>query len=355
MDMELHADLRSFLLKKTQLEQVVNLSSSIFTDGKIPAMLLVLSKTEPDLRKSFHLADLSRGTPRSLKSLDIRQSPQVKQKKFFKTLGYRFLVPREKKEEKLLETVRALGCPLSEALSGKITRGLVTGQDKYFIFETLPEWLPNNYLRTIVKGREIQPFLITGERYLLTLDETPFGDLLGRLKQRFKSMAGRDPQSPSELMELRSPRSDNLFVAPKILLLRTGRRLVAAPDFDQDLAAVDTLYIIRPREEQHMLFMTALLNSCLYNWLYQSVAGSSKDIFPEIRPAPLHILPFIEPPLDILESINTDVEAIRDLLTDAENVSTRDQVGVFRKEIDDKLFDLYKIPESFREEILRHR
>lgn len=364
MDMELHTDIRAFLLKKTQICQVVNLSSSIFTDGKIPAMLMIFTRGEPDYRKGFPLVDFSKAAPRALKSLDLEKAPHVKQKKFLKTLGNRFIMPRSATEEKTLKKIRKLGQPLSAALSGRISRGLVTGQDKYFIFEYIPEWVPEKYLRPIVKGKEIKPFVVTGNRYLMSFDEPPPGKFVQKLLTWFRTVVRRDPKTSEALYTLRSQRPDELFTSPKILLLRTGRRLVAAPDLDQNLAAVDTLYMVRPQDENHVLFLTALLNSCIFNWLYSATAGSSKDIFPEIRPAPLHILPLVLPGKADLQDLDCRITRLRELLMPQEKAELSESAPVrfgageetkaVRLEIEDALFNLYEIPQPLRKTLI-HR
>ena len=106
-------------------------------------------------------------------------------------------------------------------------------------------------------------------------------------------------------------REDFIFNRPKIVIRKTGSRVVAALD-DQNYYYEQSLFSISKKELDSVVnlkFILGILNSSLSNYLLKSNPFSKKDTFPQIR---LHWLKSL--PVRAIDFTNPDEKAHHDKL-----------------------------------------
>ncbi|MCX7044608.1 MAG: hypothetical protein NTX50_03845 [Candidatus Sumerlaeota bacterium] len=81
--------------------------------------------------------------------------------------------------------------------------------------------------------------------------------------------------------------------SPKIMVVKTGRRLVAARD-DERLACLQSVYCLCPRDERSAALLEAWLNSDRCAWLVEKTITAYKKLMPQITQAELLALPVPE-------------------------------------------------------------
>ncbi|MFN9468268.1 MAG: TaqI-like C-terminal specificity domain-containing protein, partial [Pseudanabaena sp.] len=92
------------------------------------------------------------------------------------------------------------------------------------------------------------------------------------------------------------PRRKKLFVEPKILIRQTANRIIAAYDEDQWYCLKSGIIVQLPnKSEVQYLYLLALLNSKLMNFLYSDLVNEDVRIFPEVKPIQLFKLPIVVP------------------------------------------------------------
>jgi len=150
---------------------------------------------------------------------------------------------------------------------------------------------------------------------------------------------------------LHRPREERLFLAPeKLLLQRKSTKLVATYD-DEQFFALNTLYILIPRQtkdEVNLKYLLALLNSSLMNWVYSKTWVGWQVTIPA-----LDILPIKVAGTDTqqrLEELVGKMLSLKKQLDDPAFVKQRDaiqkEIDATDGEINRKVYKLYGLMES---------
>ncbi|MFN5565111.1 MAG: TaqI-like C-terminal specificity domain-containing protein, partial [Pseudanabaena sp.] len=107
------------------------------------------------------------------------------------------------------------------------------------------------------------------------------------------------------------PRRKKLFVEPKILIRQTANRIIAAYDEDQWYCLKSGIIVQLPnKSEVQYLYLLALLNSKLMNFLYSDLVNEDVRIFPEVKPIQLFKLPIVVPQRQIQIVLENTVNKI---------------------------------------------
>ena len=109
------------------------------------------------------------------------------------------------------------------------------------------------------------------------------------------------------------PRRQKLFENPKILIRQTANKIMAAYDEDKWYCLKSGLIVQLPENSDlHYLYLLALLNSKLLDFLYHDLVNEDNRIFPEVKPIQLFKLPIYkatdEEQLNIVSMVQNIIE-----------------------------------------------
>jgi hypothetical protein len=108
-----------------------------------------------------------------------------------------------------------------------------------------------------------------------------------RLKKRREAANGKIPW-----YALNWPRRKKLFEQPKILIRQTSDHIMASYDTDKWYCLKSGIIIQLPNEVNiRYEYLLGLLNSRLFRYLYNDLAGEQTRVFPEVKPVQLFKLP----------------------------------------------------------------
>ena len=192
---------------------------------------------------------------------------------------------------KLLERIRAAGIPLGEYVKGRFYRGIVTGLNEAFVVDrTTRDRLiaghpsSSEILKRFLRGRDVKRWRVDPQDIWVIftrrgIDIKKYPAILEHLKQYKRELipgvpGGRKPGS-YEWFEIQ----DNIaywkeFEEPKIIYPNICQRNEFAWDGDGYYANQKTFII--PGVPKHLL---AILNSSIWNWLYEMLLAKLQNGF----------------------------------------------------------------------------
>lgn len=157
-----------------------------------------------------------------------------------------------------------------------------------------------------------------------------------KLEKRVETKSGTIPW----FVMLR-PRRQKLFEEPKILIRQTSNKIIAAYDDENWYCLKSGLIVQLPdNSDIHYFYLLALLNSKLFDFLYQDLVNENNRIFPEVKPIQLFKLPIKEADKTNQEILICLVELIQK--EKKENRSTHD----LENQIDQLVYQLYDLTDE---------
>ena len=164
----------------------------------------------------------------------------------------RFVIHLSRDDRERLESLMEAGKTVSDLLAPRgIGRGEETGK------KHLLDRVSKGCDIAVIAGENVEPFRIgPGRRYVAKL----------------------------------TPRKRRLYESPKILVVKTGRRLVAARD-DSGAACLQSVYCLLPKDEDAALLLEAWLNSDLCAWVVEKTITAYKKLMPQVTQGELLSLP----------------------------------------------------------------
>ncbi|MFN4797161.1 MAG: TaqI-like C-terminal specificity domain-containing protein [Pseudanabaena sp.] len=174
-------------------------------------------------------------------------------------------------------------------------------------------------MKKLVVGGEINSFYLdlkSGKQIIYITDENDIKDfpninneLLIHKDQLIKRREAANGKI--KWYSLNWPRRKKLFVEPKILIRQTANRIIAAYDEDQWYCLKSGIIVQLPnKSEVQYLYLLALLNSKLMNFLYSDLVNEDVRIFPEVKPIQLFKLPIVVPQRQIQIVLENTVNKI---------------------------------------------
>ena len=139
------------------------------------------------------------------------------------------------------------------------------------------------------------------------------------------------------------PRRKKLFIEPKILIRQTANRIIAAYDEDQWYCLKSGIIVQLPnKSEVQYLYLLALLNSKLMNFLYSDLVNEDVRIFPEVKPIQLFKLPIVVSQ----RQVQIVLENIVNKIITAKKCDRHADTSGLEKECDRLVFQLYGLTEE---------
>ena len=270
-------------------------------------------------------------------------------------------------DNKIIQKINSAGIPLSEYISGKIFRGIVTGLNEAFVIN--PE-VKNSLVREDPGCREIIKPLVSGrdikryirpmcDKYLIftykgvNIDDYPsVKKHLDGYRQKLEKRAGK--QKWFELQSL--PAKDAPFNTPKIMYPDIAIRTQAVID-RQGLYSLNTVYNIGVADQ----FLLAILNSQLFHYYFSKITNSIRGGYLRFFSQYIEKFPIAEKNQegdklcklsDLITELHSEIQICK-LPDQTEQLRTR--IEHTNKQIDNLVYGLYGLTAEEIETIERQR
>ncbi len=250
---EYYQELRLYILKNTQICNIVNYDHLPFADAVVETTTIILSKERKQSKTKISTCT---------KDIEYKDS-FVQQSVFNKSYKNQFNVTHDEKDTALKNTIdKASNCFLRELTD--INQAIALKSDRSaYLFESK---LGVQY-KPVLDGREINRYQITWAGKYLKYD----------------------------VNAIHSCKREDIFLSKeKIFFRRVSSSLIATLDINQ-YYALNTLVAINIKENQqiNIRYILGIFNSQLMNFYYTKFLKSTKKVFSEIQARQIGELPFI--------------------------------------------------------------
>jgi len=250
---EYYQELRLYILKHTQICNIVNYDHLPFADAVVETTTLILSKERKQSKTKITTCT---------KDVEYKDS-FVQQSVFNKSYKNQFNVTHDEKDTALKNTIdKASNCFLRELTD--INQAIALKSDRSaYLFESK---LGVQY-KPVLDGREINRYQINWAGKFLKYD----------------------------VNAIHSCKREDIFLSKeKIFFRRVSSSLIATLDINQ-YYALNTLVTINIKENQqiNLRYILGIFNSRLMNFYYTKFLKSTKKVFSEIQARQIGELPFI--------------------------------------------------------------
>lgn len=251
---------REFIVKRTRINQIVDIGEHIFKNVEMPALIFVLTKHSVEDHCKENIV-LVRSNILNLPKR-VWSEYNVKQDRFFAEDKYLLSIylPEDKRIQDVILKMDKNALPLRKFVDN--ARGVEIGKKSKLIFDRR---IDKRYVPFLV-GEDIDRYEIFRHRYLK----------LG--------LASVDYKSPS------------LYKGEKIIVRKTGTGINATYD-NSDFYVIQVIYIFKPKDRKkvNIKYILGILNSNLLSFYYFSKFGErTKKAFPHLRQENLLSLPIHE-------------------------------------------------------------
>ncbi|MFO0047062.1 MAG: Eco57I restriction-modification methylase domain-containing protein, partial [Pseudanabaena sp.] len=307
---------RELILNNYSLILDVNLGDGVFEDVTTPTCIISFSKNISN--RLILYADLSKLERNNLAvELNIINT-FILQSSLISNQSHSFIF---KDCQELIQKCYVKN-PTLRDIAEEVATGISSGLDKAYVFSfdtIIEKKLEQTLLKKLVVGGEINSFYLdlkSGKQIIYITDENDIKDfpninneLLIHKDQLIKRREAANGKI--KWYSLNWPRRKKLFVEPKILIRQTANRIIAAYDEDQWYCLKSGIIVQLPnKSEVQYLYLLALLNSKLMNFLYSDLVNEDVRIFPEVKPIQLFKLPIVVPQRQIQIVLENTVNKI---------------------------------------------
>ena len=237
--------MREFIAKNTNIDKIVFCADGVFNDAVVPTIILLLNKNKEKQFVEILKSEKDYIYPKSL----------IPYNDFIKDPRHGFNISLTLMDRQILDK-----CKTDECIQNflDIKESIKTGNDKRFISDIKTD----THTLRIVTGKEVSKFKIKGFKYF------DFNE-----------------------KELKRPTKAEYYTNSKLFIRRVGKNLECVFD-DSGFFATHVLYVgIQKNSSFGLKAIMCILNSTLFNYLYQTLFPAKGDIFPEIRIGNLRSLP----------------------------------------------------------------
>lgn len=316
--------LRSKMLRETVIEQLLNCGDGVFYKVAMPTMIFILQKSKHTNNKILvsAKADVSNNV---LNAFKVLQSDFLSNHNYvFETADSRvkLLLKKLSEETEILEKVL------------DVNQGIITGNDKKYLSDKPinTKWKPT------IRGKDMHRYSIEYPELFVYYNK----DVLA------------------------CPRTEDLFnVSEKLLLRRTGDRPVAVIDYNSAYN-LHTLYSCRNKSEYCILYLLGLLNSKLFQFVYQAKMGTEVErTFAEIkivyiRQLPIKVLNLTDKTdkaahdhiVALVEQMLEGKKKLSEAVTDKDKEFYTRKCTMLDAQIDEGVFELYGLTEEEKQIVL---
>jgi hypothetical protein len=292
---------RELILNNCNLILDVNLGDGVFEDVTTPTCIISLSKKMLNISTLY--ADLS-DVERDILPLELdRSNNLIDQSTLISNQAYSFIF---KNHQKLIEKCY-VGHPTLKDIAEDVATGISPGLADAFILksdEAESKKLEKDIIKKLIIGGEINSYCLQpkSEKVIIyfssNLDVKKYPNIINHLSL-YKEKLDNRVETKSGVIPyyvMLRPRRKKLFVEPKILIRQTANRIIAAYDEDQWYCLKSGIIVQLPnKSEVQYLYLLAILNSKLMNFLYSDLVNEDVRIFPEVKPIQLFKLPIVVP------------------------------------------------------------
>lgn len=288
---------RDYLIKYKKLSRVINLGDGVFEDVATPTCILLWKS---NLGGQAYYADYRNIKRHELSTKIFEQNSFTAINKDLKAGGSFAFSNNKALIEKCFKH-RSL-----KEVAEEVATGISSGLDSAYVVNPAQISkldLEQDLLKKLVVGGEVNRFCIAPESgkkiiYLTAEDRLDNYPNISRSLQPYKEQLIKRREAANGKIPwfaLNWPRRRKLFDSPKIVIRQTASRIMAS--FDTDawycLKSVILVQLPSPTATSY-LYLLALLNSKLMDFIYQDLVGEQARIFPEVKPVQLFKLPIKE-------------------------------------------------------------
>jgi len=339
---------RELILNKYSLILDINLGDGVFEDVTTPTCIVSLSTKVSN--NSILYADLSKVVRANLLVELNEVNSFIDQANLLSNQAYSFVF---KNYQELIEKCYAGNSTLKD-IAEDVATGISSGLDKAYVFSLnniVEKKLEQALLKKLVIGGEINNFYLnpkSGKQIIYITDKDDIEDFPNIHKELslYRDQLSKRREAANGKMKwysLNWPRRKKLFVEPKILVRQTANRIIAAYDEDNWYCLKSGIIIQLPcQSELKYLYLLALLNSNLMNFLYKDLVNEEERIFPEVKPIQLFKLPVVVPKKQIQIVIEDTVNKI----LASKKGDPKADTSALEKEIDQLIYQLYGLTEA---------
>jgi type I restriction-modification system DNA methylase subunit len=237
-----YANLREFLLKNFNIEQIIELGDGIFEDATVPAIIFLFGKKTVDHQVKIGFNDYFFDTSKyNLTNQDFYTT--TAKFSFNLHIDNIFLKLRSLIDNKIYFSLR-------DVIEIKI--GVCTGSNETHIADS-PIFANS---KKVLFGKNINRFMVSYDEKYLNYDRK----------------------------ELLRARDEQIFLMPEKLLMRqTSDKLILAYDNNQ-YYTIDSLFLLHPKlDTLNIKYVLAILNSKLLNYQYQKLNPESGRVFAQVK------------------------------------------------------------------------
>jgi adenine-specific DNA-methyltransferase len=305
-----YSNIREFLIKNTEICEVVDLDVGIFENVTASTIILTLQNRRSDLNNEIQIK----------KGVNTNATNILKQRDFSGN-GYIFNIFASDQSRKLINKIKKDSTPLGQ-LAKYIRFGVVITNNHH---EVVSNYKPNNEWKPFLEGNEIGSFMINYQGRYLHYQK----DLLHR------------------------SRTPDVFETQKILIQRItsgNHPLKAAYDTSNfyDKESIINL-ILKSDEENEYKFVLGVLNSSLINWFYYKSFTNESKLTVNLSREYLSEIPIREISTAIKEPFLEIVNKVLSITTFEgfpEDAQKQGQVKEYEKQIDQMVYELYGLTED---------
>lgn len=240
--------IRKFILDNTKIKFFLKLPSKVFDSAIVDNIIFVFSKNNSNEENQIVFDDI----------FDKNKIITINQKSFLEAPKYVFSIPSGGLADGILKKIKKDSIDLGSIALNYI--GIMTGGQKEMISDK-PIYANS---KPILSGRDINKWSFLYNGNYVNFDRK----------------------------KIHSNDNESVYLSPKKILLRkTGKNLVACLDTNK-YYTIQSLYNIVIRDDKFdELYILALLNSTLFNYIYNTFYITNPEVFPYIKRRHLDMFP----------------------------------------------------------------
>ena len=306
---------RELFLKYFEIKTVINLGDGIFKDADVPTCIFVLKKHIPTMEYKYLCADL-----RNYKCGDSEinfndflneeniQSVVLNDNKIFNA---------NDKQTNIINRIKECSLHFEELIADS-NYGVTTSKNPVFIVDnTKIEQLKieKQVLENIYEGSDISRYnVVYNGKYVIHISA---GDNISKypnansyLSCHREELEKRATDSP--YYALHRERTPELFVKNKIIMRQTSDKIIATIDF-WGFYCLDSILCLILKPNVNYFFILSLLNSKLFEYLYNYLAQEKGRNFAQVKPNNIKKLPIVKADIEQQKSLAQKAEQMIEL------------------------------------------
>ena len=355
--------LRQFLINNFYISKLLNMGMNVFKGVKQPSAIVIF-KNKNDYNSKIIAGDFTNVTEKESEISDKSNFNTYNQKLLDK-IPSNLLITNNINNYSILEKIENNSDLTIEDIldEDKMQRGASPDYKQAFMIneETRIKYdLEDSHVKKAVfGGSQIKRHCINyDDTYLIyTTKKDKYSKIpnicsyIRQFKDDIRCKEVKTKKHP--LYSLHRPRKENIFLKDKkIVGVITSDKLIVAVD-ENRFYATDGVYIFGTNEKFNPYFVTALFNSKLYTFIYRLYSLENGRILPQIKPAIVKKMPFIniEPDnqISLIKLSKELVDLNKNLLnckTPKEKKILEMQIAKTDEKIDKLVYELYGLTED---------